>query len=242
MGIMKYFIRKRKNKYNNLIHRSALILMSALALFTQSVYAAEKTNKESADSTLTARKVFEKINSPGLEILSGSTRLDMLDYWDVDSVYKALNVMEGLSWLDTVTPTYLKVHVTNVSTFEIKLLPAKAGNIIMTIHTVGNDVQAQDSQVKFYDGQLKELETSRYLVMPQVKDFFTIPKGSTTKMKEIEEMIPFPTIAFTANPKDNVLEARLTVEKYMNEDDWNIAKLFAKPYIVLDWKKEKYKY
>ena len=61
-------------------------------------------------------------------------------------------------------------------------------------------------------------------------------------MKEIEEMIPFPTMAFSASADSYNLTGRLTVEQYINQDDWNIAKLFVKPEITLHWKKDKYKY
>ena len=243
---MKYSIKRKNNLLKKAALGSALLMVSAFTVFTQTVGAAEKKESnegvEKNDSIFTARYVFEKINTSSLEILPQSTRLDMLDYWDVDSVYKASNVMQGLSWLENVTPSYLKVRITPVSTLEIKILPSKKGRLAMTIYTVGDDVQAQDSEIKFYDSNLVKLDTEKYLEMPRVKDFFDIPKGSATKMKEIEQMIPFPTLAFTANSDNNNIEARLTVEQYINQDDWNIAKLFVKPYITLDWKKDKYKY
>lgn len=236
---MKFFIRRKNKTLHNAAFGSALLTVSALAVFTPRAYSAEKT--ELTDSVFNARYVFEKIHTSALEILSPSTRLDMLDYWDVDSVYKASNVMDGLSWLENLTPDYLKVRITPVSTLEIKILPEKKGRLVMTVYTVGDDVQAQDSEIKFYDENLNPVATSKHLEMPAVKDFFDIPKGSATKMKEIEDMIPFPTIAFNANPDNDNLEARLTVEKYINQDDWNIAKLFVKPYVTLQWKKDKYK-
>lgn len=242
---MKFFT-KRKNNHTNLAALgSALFIVSAFAVFNQPVNAAvsDKTSARTnlPDSAFTARYVFEKIYTPALEILPPSTRLDMLDYWDVDSVYKASNVMEGLSWLESVSPDYLKVRITSVSTLEIKILPEKKGKIALTIYTVGDDVQAQDSQLKFYDSSLAELPSQKFIEMPRVKNFFEIPKGSATKMKEIEEMIPFPTIAFNADPENLNLTARLTVEKYINQDDWNIAKLFVKPHITFEWNKDKYK-
>lgn len=226
---------------------SALLLVSALAVFTPKSYGkdkkeAEKEKQEQAylDSIFTARYVFQELKASSLEILPLQTRLDMLDYWDVDSVYKASNKMEGLSWLETVTPDYLKVKITPVSTLEIKILPEKKTKLAMTIYTVGDDVQAQDSEVKFYDENMTEVPTDKHFKLPQVKDFFEIPKGSATKMKEIEDMIPFPTIALSANPDNDFLDARLTVEQYINEDDWNIAKLFLKPQVKYEWKKDKY--
>lgn len=245
MVIMRYFIKRRSKFLQKAAFGSALFIVSAFAMFSPRYVQAkgkETVNlAEVPDSLFTARYVFEKLHCPALEILPSTTRLDMLDYWDVDSVYKASNVMEGLSWLEAVSPTFLKVKVTPVSELEIKILPIKKGKIAMTINTIGDDVQAQDSQVKFYDMNLAELPVEKYLEDPQLKDFFDIPKGSVTKMKEIEGMIAFPTIAFNANANDDNLEARLTVEKYIDEDDWNIARLFLKPSITLQWHKERYK-
>lgn len=242
---MKFSIKKRSKFLIKTAFGSTLLMVSALAVLTPAVNASHHKEVEEQDlipdSVFTARKVFETIHCAALEILPASTRLDMLDYWDVDSIYKASNVMEGLSWLEKVDNDYLKVRITSVSFLEIKILPEKNNKIAMTIYTVGDDVQAQDSQVKFYDRGLKELPSEKHLTMPQVKDFFEIPKGSATKMKEIEDMIPFPTIAFSANADNDDLEARLTVEQYVNQDDWNIAKLFAKPSITLEWHKDKYR-
>ena len=245
MEIMKSFTRKSSKFLIKSAFGSILLIVSALAVFTPSANATSQKEKENKDfipdSLFTARKVFEKIHCSALEILPPTIRLDLLDYWDVDSIYKASNVMDGLSWLENVSPNYLKVRITSVSSLEIKILPDKKEKIAMTIYTVGDDVQAQDSQVKFYDQTLKELPSGKYLNIPEVKDFFEIPKGSATKMKEIEDMIPFPTIAFSASPDNDDIEARLTVEQYINQDDWNIAKLFVKPYITLEWHKDKYR-
>lgn len=245
MAIMKFFTRRKSEILKKFTVGSALFLMSAFAAFSAGTVTPDKLTqdkgKETGDSIFNARNVFKNLNTSDLEILPRSTRLDMLDYWDVDSVYKASNVMEGLSWLVKVTDNYLKVQITPVSSLEIKILPGKKENFVMTVYTVGDDVQAEDSSLKFYNEQLSELDSSHFITMPQLKDFFEIPKGSITKMKEIEDMIPFPTIAFNADPENNNLKARLTVEQYVNQDDWNIAKLFVKPYITLEWSKDKYK-
>ena len=220
-----------------------------LALFltlTFAVFMPQKINsKEHHPDTiphLDARTVFKSLQAPSIEILSKTSRLDMLDYWDVDSVYKASNAMEGLSWLIDLTDTYLKVQITKVSTLEIKILPYKKEQIVMTVYTVGAETQASDSQINFYDAFLTELETDKYFDDPELKDFFEIPKGSITNMKEIKQMIPFPTVAYSASPDNDNLTAILTVKEFINEDDWNIIKLFLKPSITLEWKKDKFKY
>lgn len=186
------------------------------------------------------RDLFVELQSPALEILKKTTRLDMLDYWDADSVYKATNAMEGLSWLEDVTPGYLKLRITPVSTLELKVLPVKKGNVVMAIYTVGGESQAEDSQIDFYDEKGTLLDTKKYFSAPDLSRFFDIPKGSLTSMKEIREMIPFPTVAYSASPDNDGLKARLTVGEYMDVDNYNIIKLFLKPEITLPWK-NKYK-
>ena len=221
----------------------ALFWVLTFAIMPLYVMAKEdKDSKDKGEEIKTARRVFEKLDCQALEILSPSTRLDMLDYWDADSVYKASNEMEGLSWLESLSDNYLKLRITAVSSLEIKILPCKKENIVMTIYTVGNSTQAQDSQIDFYDSQLEKIETSKHFDMPELKEFFEIPKGSLTSMKEIRQMIPFPTVAYSASADNDDLTARLTVEEFVNLDDWNIIKLFLKPEIKAEWKKEKYKF
>lgn len=207
-------------------------LIALMILVIVPVSAQEKPG----DSALTARNVFERLQTPSLELLKQTTRLDMLDYWDADSVYKAKNAMNGESWLETVTPDYLKLNITPVSTLEIKLLPAGKETVAMTIYTVGGEGQARDSMIEFYDLSLNPLDASLYFVEPDLKVFFDIPKGSATSMKEIREMIPFPTVEYSAAPGTDDLTGRLTVGAYMNVDDWNIARLFLRPEIVIPWK------
>lgn len=204
-----------------------LVLLCALCLISPTALAREDIGR--------MREVFSSLQCPALEILKRTTRLDMLDYWDADSVYKASNAMEGLSWIEEATPDYLRVRLTPVSLLEMKLLPVKKGNVVMTVYTVGDSIQAQDSQVDFYDEALRPLDRKKYFSPPGLQAFFDIPKGSLTSMKEIKEMIPFPTVAYSASPGSDSLKARLTVGEYMSVDDYNIVKLFLLPEIELKW-------
>ncbi len=189
-----------------------------------------------ASAGIVARYAFVSLSSPALEILKRTTRLDMLDYWDADSVFKASNAMEGLSWLEAAGPDYIRVRLTPVSVFEIKLLPFKNKQVVMTVYTVGDDRQAEDSRIDFYDQAMNPLDSKKFFKAPDLSNFFDIPKGSVTTMKEIKEMVPFPTVAYSASADGNNLSARLTVGEYMNIDDYNIIKLFLKPEVILEWK------
>lgn len=218
--------------------RSLIAAVSLIIFAIVPVSAQEKPG----DSALTARSVFERLQSPALEILKPTLRLDMLDYWDADSVYRVRNALTGQSWLDAVTPDYLRVNITPVSTLEIKLLPVKKGEIVMTIYTVGGEGQARDSSVEFFDpSTLTPLPAAPYFTEPDLKVFFDIPKGSATNMKEIRDMIPFTTVEYSASPDSNDLTARMTAAEYINIDDRNIVNLFLLPQVKTSWK-GKYKF
>lgn len=227
---MKFFTRKRNDR---------ILLKTVMTAFFAVVMAATCVASGIAQESvvgLTARGVFTSLQCRQLEILKKTTRLDMLDYWDADSIALVRNAMDGLSKLENVENDYLKVLLTPVSTFEIKILPVKKGFIAMTVYTVGDSVQSKDSQVEFYDSNLSRVNASDYLSVPDLKCFFDIPKGSATKMSEISEIIPFPTIEYTAQPASNELKAKLTVENFIPVDDWNVIRLFLKPEITADWK------
>lgn len=211
------------------------ILTIMLTLVTISIVPVSAKEKP-GDSALTARKVFEKLGCPALELLRESSRFDMLDYWDVDSVYVVKNALYGESSLQEVTPDYLKVKITPVSSLEIKLLPVKDDTVVMTIYTVGGEGQAPDSMVEFYDSDLRKLDTKRFFTEPDLKYFFNLPKGSSVTLKQLRELIPFPTIEYSAMPGKNDVTAKLTVAEYMNVDDRELIKRYLQPQIVMDWK------
>lgn len=246
---MKFFI-KRNNptwrEYTRIKDHGFAVVLILVSMFISPLFVMAQTSegKETTEErkVTTTREAFTYLNIPALEILKRTTRLDMLDYWDADSIYKATNAMNGLSWIEKCTPDYMKVQLTPVSTLELKMLPSKKeGVITMAVYTVGSQSQAEDSQITFTDEKLHQLDAKKLFKQPKLEDFFDIPKGSLTSMKEIREMIPFPTVAYTASPDNNDLEARLTVETYMNVDDYNIVKLFLRPSIRLQWDGKEYK-
>lgn len=232
MEAMRYSIRRNSgNGGGGLAIRLLLLLAVAIGGMTGM---SAQTREE---GPLTAREVFANLQAPELDLLKKTTRLDMTDYWEADSVFKAVNGLGGVSELEALTADYVKVKMTPVSTVELKLLPGKGKEkIVACVYTVGSDTQAEDSQITFYDSRLQPLDAKKYFKQPDLKDFFDIPKGSATTIKEIREMVPFPTVAYSMEADSNELTARLTVEKYINVDDWNIIKLFLKPEIKAEWK------
>lgn len=216
------------------------MIISAAALFATFSSAAEK--RSAASDTISVKRAFVEMPVNTLDLLNRSTRLDMLDYFAVDSVYKAQNALEGESFLKAVTPDFLSLQLTPVSTLDLKVVKTKKGSdLVVSVYTISGDNQASDSDLKFFDSSMNELPRDKYLKLPDLSYFFDIPKGSLTTMKEIKEMVPFPTIEYFLSPVSTDIKAKLTVGAFMDQDDYNIMKLFLKPEITYRWDGKGYK-
>lgn len=191
-------------------------------------------------------RAFAKLPLNGMEILTESMRLDMLDFWAMDSVYCVHNAMEGVSYLEELTDDYLKAQVTPVSTLQLKLLAGKKSEkLVMCIYTIGDSIQAPDSRVTFYkienkdvkdlDDNLKliELPVDKYLRAPGLLDFFDTRDKKVKKM--ITEAVPFPTIEYMVSPESDNLSARLTIEKFMGREQYDSIKPYMRKQVVLKW-------
>lgn len=203
----------------------------------------ESGGKANPPVVSTARETFVELPVSVLDILNRSTRLDMLDYWDADSTYTATNTMGGTSRIVSLTPDFMEVELTSVSTLQIRMLDGKKGDgkIVMTVYTVGGDNKSSDSEVRFFNSSLQPLESGKILKRPELKDFIKIPKGSATKFREIEEMVPFPTIELSASEGNSDLTGKLTVGTYMNLEDAKLVEMFTIPERVWKWEKGKYR-
>lgn len=196
--------------------------------------------KEAKD-TLFAREVFVNLPLKTLDILSKSTRLDMLDYYAVDSIYKAPNGMEGLSELVKVTPDYLSAKITPVTGIQIVMLrdSRSKGPACVVLYTIGGEGQAPDTDVTFLNEEMKELPREKYLEYPEILDFFNVP--DKVVRDKIEALVPFPTIQFIASPDSSSLTASLTVGEYMGKENYEYVKKFLKPELKFSWDGKKYK-
>ena len=167
---------------------------------------------------LTADSVFIKLPVDVIQVLNVSSRMDMLDYYSNDSIYRAPNLTGGEACLRRVTPSYLEAELTSVSTIQIRILPGKSGDIAAVSYTVDSTGSQADS-----------------------RQFFHIERGSATSMRELLDMVPFPTVQYSLSVDDTALTARLTVGPNIDKDDYNIMKLFLVPELRYVWDGKKYK-
>ena len=194
------------------------------------------------ENQLTASDVFVGLSSEALELLPLQTRQDMLIYHEAGREWKATNAMEGLSELLCVTDDFLEVRLTGVSTFQIRILPLKKKGkyVAMTIYTVGTDKESADSEVRFYDESLAELDGSKYLKTPQLKEFLTLPKKGLT-LREAEELVPFTTVAFSASADSDQLSAQLTIGDYLSVESYDTIKPYITNPLTYRWAGDRFR-
>lgn len=178
-------------------------------------------DKAEVRERLTASEAFVRYPAHTLTLLKESKRQDMIDYYKADSIADVMNSMEGLSHLiRPVTSEWLKVQVTPVTTLTIRVLPYKQdGQIVMSVYTIGDSLQASDSEVRFYDEKMTELKRDKFIKIARSEDFFDFRGTDGKTKKEILELVPFPTVEYINTPDGTGLTARLTVGEFMSKED-----------------------
>lgn len=233
----------------------AKMLLLALCL---TVYAVGYSQFQSPDNTpslggkggLSASEVFANIPLEVLDMLRPSTRLDMLDYYShADSLIVVADALGGKSQLLQVSPDYLKVSVTPISTLEIKILPTKKDPIVMALYTVSdsmrqpmesslsslrNPIGLADTEVKFFDKDLKPLDPKKFLKAPALKDFFNLKDSGLTE-KQLAEKLPFETIAYSSGPGETSLTATFTTLTTLSQEDRDQLTPLLTPSLSTNW-------
>ena len=189
--------------------------------------------------TLTASKVFAEIPLDVLDMLRPSMRLDMLDYYSqADSILTVQDALGGQSRLEQLTPDYIKVSVTPISTLEIKILKSGKKQIVMTLYTVGGVGAAKDTDIRFFDALLRPLDKSKFIKAPGLLDFFDLKdlKEKQLTKAELIEKIPFAAVAYSTGPGEAPLSATLTTLDVISEGDRELLTPLLSPTLSAIWK------
>ena len=217
------------------------ILMAAGLMLLLPLAAQAKEKVAVAADTITASRAFVESKAPAMNLLRETTRRDMLDYLAADTLARVQNALDGESQLlRPVTADFLKVQLTPISTMEFRVLPGKKGQIVAAVYTIGGGTTAADSDVRFYDTEMKELKRDKIFKPALLEDFLN-HEGRNHKEKEtLLELIPFPTVEYNLSPDSTTLTARLTVESYMGKEDYEKVKPYLQPQISYTWTGKKY--
>ncbi|MDE6295287.1 MAG: DUF3256 family protein, partial [Muribaculaceae bacterium] len=179
------------------------------------------TSAAETGGEVTVCDIFAKFPDKYLAIIPAPVRLDMLDYLKADSLVHVRNAYRGESWIEEYKPGYLRVHITNVSSLQIKKLhDRKRGDIFMAVYTVASDNVAADSQILFFDAEANQLETGKYFKLPDPKHFWLTPdnREGHHEQKRLQQEVPFYAIEYTLSPDDDVLTGRISSISFLSEE------------------------
>lgn len=207
--------------FKNILTRAMLLpLLGAIALLCPTSVKADKV-VEAGDSVSNVCDVFREFPETYLALLPQSTRLDMLDYLEADSLAHVRNAFSGETWIEEYKPGFLKVHLTDVSTLTIKALKDRKQKVIyMAIYTIAGQDVAADSQLIFFDDTMHELSSGKFIKTPDPKHFWRIPDDKDRKelLDNLLRTVPFYAVEYTAFPDNDTLSASVTSISFLTEE------------------------
>lgn len=224
-----------------MFRKIAILLLIACSAAVPNRAAAEEIPIAAEDTVwvATARQAFLNLPPDALHLLSRQMREDMLAYLDNDTIRPIYNALGGQSSLTRpVTDTYLKCQISPVSSMTIRILPAEKSPLIATVYTIDSPGQPADSQISFYDMQMKPVKTSKHLSLARIQDF--IVNADHEKKKQIMDAIPFPTVEYALGPDDNTLTATLTAQDLLGEEQLQEIRKYLNPTLTYTWNGRKF--
>lgn len=191
----------------------------------------------------TIRELFADEPDDIFMILPKSTRLDMLDYYDVGRMVTMESNMASNkkeSRLLKVSDSQIDVALTGASQVSMTLLTENSDSIIAVVQTY--QLPYFDSQISFFDTNWNRLSTKKYFVEPTVKSFI-IKGADKAKVNEILSLVKFALISYQIEQTDGVttLTASLNLEGVMVKEDYDQIKDYLTKTVVFRLEKLKFK-
>lgn len=201
-------------------HRLSIFLTIALALAGSGTECA----------SLTASKAFADAPREVFPLLTEMTRLDMIDYFASGARTASRNVLDGESRIEEMTPAVLKVSMSDVSDYELAILPAKGDTIIALIATVMTPVP--DSRLTFYTDGWEISEKPRF-TEPTLREWL-LPSAKGI-IDDIENAIPFVPATYRIDTASQELTITNNLKELLPEADYNLVKNHVKPSLRYKW-------
>lgn len=207
-----------------------------LLIFSFPCFSARKAE---LSDTISVRRAFMELSSAEMDLLSKDRRFEMLIYFDNDSIHKAPNNLGGRSYIEQLTPGFISVKLSDSSSLQIEVLPTVSGSeIVMTVHTVGDDVRNADSEIAFYDSSLRPIATAKLFSTPSLTDFMN--PSQKKRIKEAEMLLPFMNIVYESKADGTTLIARLSYKDIVSMEDARRLDELLIPTVSYIWNGKKY--
>lgn len=189
-------------------------------------------------------EAFLELPSTVLPMLDNNAKATLIDYVEAGSPHPVVyNDARGLTRLDSISPDFIRITVTPVSTFELSVLneaPGK-GPAYLAIYTIGDDADAGDSELFFLTQDYQILPESKYITAPDAQTFVNAKVMPASERDRLQNLIPFPTVIYSYSTATHELTAELTVGKYLSREDYAEVKPYIVTPIHYQWTGKKFK-
>lgn len=180
------------------------------------------------------RDLIKEMPDSVMPLLTLNNRLDMIDYLDSGMKAEISNKFGGKSEMTVIKDDYVNIKMSERSNVALKLLPFGSDSIICMIHTTQSI--ADDSRMRFFSTQWKQLPEESFFLQPVVDDFVLRPDTLTdVEFRNLRNKIDatFVKIDFVDDLTDIVLT--FTTPQYMSEDDRKAVAPCLREQIRMKW-------
>ncbi|MDO4160606.1 MAG: DUF3256 family protein [Prevotellaceae bacterium] len=128
--------------------------------------------------TLSVKSVMEKIPEKMIPYLDYAQITELCKFANLRDSMKVKNVLNGNTYVDSISDSFMKVHLNDVSEIELKLLPLNdSTKVICMIKSYNSPVM--ESIIKFYSTEWRSVESS--LGLPDMTDAEAVLSAFTQK-------------------------------------------------------------
>lgn len=162
-------------------------------------------------------------------LLTRTSRLDMVDYYNSGKTVAIANNLEGESSLLQLDSAYLKVQTSKNRVVEMRMRTAGKDTVITVIETVMTPVP--DSRLTQWNVHWQRFTSDKLFAMPGIDDFI-IRKMPHDLRADLQDAMIFPLIQLTFKGEGHdIIEAAHGLEQFLAKEEYQRYSSYLKPSI-----------
>lgn len=162
-------------------------------------------------------------------LLTRTSRLDMVDYYNSGKTVAIANNLEGESSLLQLDSAYLKVQTSKNRIVEMRMRTAGKDTVITVIETVMTPVP--DSRLTQWNVHWQRFTSDKLFAMPGIDDFI-IRKMPHDLRADLQDAMIFPLVQLTFKGEGHdIIEAALGLEQFLAKEEYQRYSSYLKPSI-----------
>ena len=151
-------------------------------------------------------------------LLTRTSRLDMVDYYNSGKTVAIANNLEGESSLLQLDSAYLKVQTSKNRIVEMRMRTAGKDTVITVIETVMTPVP--DSRLTQWNVHWQRFTSDKLFAMPGIDDFI-IRKMPHDLRADLQDAMIFPLVQLTFKGEGHdIIEAAHGLEQFLAKEEY----------------------